>query len=686
MTLRNSSTPTLCRILAVLTGLIFLAGCGGGSSGGGGGTTPTAPAVSLSTTSLTFTTSQNVGTSGTLSITVNNTGTATLVFSSFAVTGTNAGDFVAQTSACGASVSAGGSCAISVTFTPSASGTRIATLTITDNASNSPQTVNLSGTGVVPTVSLLPSTLTFASQFQGIQSTPQVVTLTNNTSAVLAISSITASGEFSSPTTTCGSSVAASGGTCTITVTFTPTTAGPLTGTLTVTDNASGSPQTVSLTGTGYSNTVAVNVNFGPNGNTQNPITNYYNGIYATVTVCAPGTTNCVAIPDVLVDTGSVGLRVLSSQLGSLSLPPVTVGGAALDECFSFIDSYTWGPVQMATVQIAGETASQIPAASGGTANSGVPIQVITLNGTPPATVTYQGRSYYTPCTTGNPTPINSDTVTALGANGILGIGNTPQDCGSDCVSQAETSPNYILCPTGTTCELTAVPLAQQVWNPVAAFATTDTNGVVIELPAIGGNPDVGAATVTGSLVFGIGTQTCPGSPPGCTPNALGNAQVYAVDANTSFPSIVFQGVTYYDSAPHYNYSFLDTGSNALYISDNGTLGGISDCYLNGVVSNSNDTGYYCPSSTLNLTGIVVKDYNGVSSLAPISLNIANGQTLFNTGNAAFDNVGGPGGTSPTNDTFDFGLPFFFGRNVYIGISGTTPPTGASAPYGYWAF
>src|SRR5208282_1688777 len=192
-----------------------------------------------------------------------------------------------------------------------------------------------------------------------------------------------------------------------------------------------------------------------------------------------------------------------------------------------------------------------------------------------------------------------------------------------------------------------------------------------------------GAATATGSLVFGIGTQTCPaGSPAGCTSNALGSAKVYAQDQYGNFPSLVFQGVTYnLVNDPNY-FTVFDTGSNALFVSDGTTLG-ISDCIIG-----STDIGYYCPNSTLATT-VDLTDDNNVST-GSIPLSIANALNLFAANSyqfAAFNNLGGEsGGTDAASDSFDFGLPFFFGRNVFVGIMGTTPPNSVSAPNGYYAF
>ena len=210
------------------------------------------PAVSLSPTSLAFG-SQHVGTTSTAqTVTLSNTGNAALSITSLAVKGTNGSNF-AQTNTCGSSVAAGAHCTISVTFTPSASGSRTASVSITDNASGSPQTVSLSGTGTAALVSLSPTSLAFGNQSVGTTSTAQTLTLSNTGNAALSITSLALTGTNASDfaqTNTCGSSVAA-GANCTISVTFTPSASGSRTASVSITDNASGSPQTVSLSGTG---------------------------------------------------------------------------------------------------------------------------------------------------------------------------------------------------------------------------------------------------------------------------------------------------------------------------------------------------------------------------------------------------------------------------------------------------
>ncbi len=211
-----------------------------------------APQVSLSPPSVSFG-NQQTGTSSTpQSVSLSNTGTAALIISSIAVTGANNGDF-SQSNNCGSTVAAGAGCNINVTFTPAATGTRSAAITVTDNAGDSPESAALSGTGVAPAATLAPASLAFGNQQVGTSSASQGVTLTNTGTAALTIGSITITGANSgdfSQSNNCGSSVAAGAG-CTITVTFTPAATGSRTASIAVTDNASGSPQSVALSGSG---------------------------------------------------------------------------------------------------------------------------------------------------------------------------------------------------------------------------------------------------------------------------------------------------------------------------------------------------------------------------------------------------------------------------------------------------
>ena len=243
--------------LSVILAAAWQVACGGGGSTGAA-ITPPAPVASIAPGSLAFGNQTINTTSATQTVTLTNTGNAALSIAGITVIGTNAGDF-AQTNACGSSVAAGANCTITVTFTSTATGARAGTLIVTDNnngTAGSTQTVSLSGTGTsvpAPVVSLSVLSLAFGNQTVNTNSTAQTVTLTNTGNAALSIAGITVTGTNASDFTqsnTCGSSVAAAAN-CTISVTFTPVASGSRTASVSITDNASGSPQAVSLSGTG---------------------------------------------------------------------------------------------------------------------------------------------------------------------------------------------------------------------------------------------------------------------------------------------------------------------------------------------------------------------------------------------------------------------------------------------------
>jgi hypothetical protein len=217
------------------------------------GTGVAAPVVNLSSLGIVFPNTNVNATSLQQSVTLTNTGNATLNISSISVSGANAADFNV-TNTCGSAVAASANCSIDGTFTPSATGARNAIVTITDDAADSPQTISLSGTGqLAPTATLSANSLTFTAQLIGSISSAQSVTLTNNGNAALSITSIALTGmnagDFAE-TDTCGTSVAASAN-CTIDVTFTPTAADSRDAYVTITDSASGSPHSITLHGTG---------------------------------------------------------------------------------------------------------------------------------------------------------------------------------------------------------------------------------------------------------------------------------------------------------------------------------------------------------------------------------------------------------------------------------------------------
>jgi Protein of unknown function (DUF3443) len=366
------------------------------------------------------------------------------------------------------------------------------------------------------------------------------------------------------------------------------------------------------------------------------PVNAYANGAFASVTVCVPGTSTCQTIDGVLVDTGSSGLRIVSSVL-TIPLPQQKApSGSPVAECLQFLGSYTWGPVQTADVQIAGEKAASTP------------IQMLS-----DTDFTVPGA-----CSNGFP---SANTVATLGANGILGVGPAGQDCGTYC-EQVQTSNfnPYYECSSATSCQAVSESLAQQVINPVALFPT-DNNGIIIELPTVSGS----VATVNGSMVFGIGTQSN---------NALGSAKIYTMDSSLSF-TVSYKGTPY-------SGSFIDSGSNGYFFLDSSIVPALTDCS-----TSSGASGFYCPSSTQNFS-VTNQGVNGATGT--VNFSIANAQTLFaNTTATAFSQLGGPSiippatGTSSIPPYFDWGLPFFYGRNVYTAIEKASTP-GGTGPY--WAY
>ncbi|MDP9115014.1 MAG: DUF3443 domain-containing protein, partial [Acidobacteriota bacterium] len=241
-------------------------------------------------------------------------------------------------------------------------------------------------------------------------------------------------------------------------------------------DNSSSTGSTTPVTTT-VNNVQPVVVDSGPSLNGQ-PI-GANDELFTTVTICVPGTTTCQSIDHVLVDTGSTGLRLLGSQI-TLTLPFVTdTGNNQIGNCVQYADtSYQWGPLVKVDVQMAGEAASSVPIQIAGQANF---------------------ASAPTDCRVGGTA---ADTLLSLGAKGILGVGLFRQDCGPACASSSPPAV-YFSCPSSG-CTRTSVALTGQLQNPVWMFPA-DNNGLAIVLPQVGAS---GAVSVSGSMIFGIGTQS----------------------------------------------------------------------------------------------------------------------------------------------------------------------------------
>jgi hypothetical protein len=239
------------------------------------------------------------------------------------------GDFAVLTSGttCGTQLAKSSSCVIAVTFTPTATGSRNGTLTLTSNALSTAAVFPLTGTGTTPTVGLNPTTVAFGNQAEGTTSAALTITLTNSGNGALTINSISLSG--TNPTdfaqiNTCGGTVAANGGQCTINVTFTPTSLGIRTASVLISDNATGSPQTVALTGTGIagSGTLTLTPSTVAFGNVALGSTS----VAQSVAITNSSTTQTLTVSGIVI-TGSSDFSILTTTCSATPFT-LTVGGS----------------------------------------------------------------------------------------------------------------------------------------------------------------------------------------------------------------------------------------------------------------------------------------------------------------------------------------------------------------------
>jgi len=367
----------------------------------------------------------------------------------------------------------------------------------------------------------------------------------------------------------------------------------------------------------GPPNVETVTVDAGPAGATFASV----NTPFISVKVCVPATTTCQTIDHIWVDTGSSGLRIIASVLTGVTLPAEKdSGGNPFAECYQFVDGTIWGSLAVAdiTLPVSMETAANVH------------VHII-------------GDPAY-PTVGSGCTGVPVSTVAAFGANGIIGIGPFAQDCGSACVAAVTPLPVYYSCPSPSTCAAANVGLTLQVQNPVTLF-TTDNNGVIVELPAVG---IAGSTPITGSLVFGIGTRAN---------NALGTATVLPEDPITGYITGTYKGTVYVNG-------YLDSGSNGNYFTDSSLT-----------LCPSPNGGFYCPTSTMSETA-TLKGTSATTLTANFS--VANATTLFsNTTYTAFSNLGGPI-SDPM--AFDLGLAFFYGHNVFTAIENANT-SGGIGPY-----
>lgn len=368
----------------------------------------------------------------------------------------------------------------------------------------------------------------------------------------------------------------------------------------------------------------------------------FVNVVTTSVTICVPGTGNCQTIPNVHVDTGSSGLRLLASAV-RLALPTVNSGnGSRLHACAAFADGVTWGPLAAADVRLGSQTSATVS------------IQLI-KDGSDGAAVPSDCSDMGTV----------EDSAALLGSNGVLGIGVFQEDCGGACVSTPVGM--YYACTAAGACSDSTLALASQIKNPVAALPAHN-NGVLLQLPAISPN---GAVSVTGSLILGIGTSsnnTLSGTP----------ITVPASGIRAGYFTASYNGRT----LPN---SFIDSGSSVYFVDD----GSIPTCPSNTASGDLSD--WYCPGSANALSAlnfsITLTGSNGTATSS--SFSVANTQYLFGQAGAAnlwaFSNLGAPAGGT-FGASLDLGLPFFYGKTVFTAIEQRSTPYGTGPYFAFQAF
>jgi sugar lactone lactonase YvrE len=475
------------------------------------GTGTGTPQISFSPTSWSFG-NQVVSTSSTAeSITVTNPGNASLTISSVTITGTNSGDF-SQTNNCSTVAAGSGSCTIQVTFTPSATGSRSASISVSDNASGSPHTVSLSGTGTAPQISFSPSSWGFGNQLINTSSTAESITVTNPGTATLTVSGVsitgTNAGDFSQ-TNNC-STVAAGSGSCTIQVTFTPSAAGSRSASISVSDNASGSPHTVALTGTG----TAPQISFSPSSwSFGNQLINT-SSTAESITVTNPGTATLTISAVSITGTNAADF----SQTNNCSTVAAGSGSCTIQVTFtpsatgsrsasiSVTDSASGSPH---TVSLSGTgTAPQISFSPSSWSFGNQPINTsstaesITVTNPGTATLTISGVSI-TGTNAGDFSQTNNCSTVAAGSGSCtIQVTFTPSATGSRSASISVTdsaagSPHTVtLTGTGTAAQISFSPTSWSFGNQLFNTSSTAESITVT-------NPGTATLTISGVSITG---------------------------------------------------------------------------------------------------------------------------------------------------------------------------------------
>lgn len=497
----------------------------------GSGTTSTGGSASASPTSLTWGNVAFGNTGGAKTVTLTNSGSSAISFSGITFTGADPNDFYA-TNTCGTSVAASGICTASVYFRPTTAGTRTAVLNLNDSASNSPQTVSLSGTGTSNTsgsVTTSPSSLNFGSVDVGSSSSTMSAALSNATASSITISGVSITGsDYSISSNGCGSTLASSAS-CSVSVIFKPTTGGTRAATLSFADSASNSPQVVSLTGSGISSSSGtataspMSITFG-----SFPVDTASGTRF--VTLKNNGTTTfsirSISIPntsDFYETTQSCGTGLAPSATCTIQVifDPTTTGTRTATLTIS--DGASNSPQTVALIGTGTPAPTTSLAISPGSSSWGSQTVGTTVNKS--FTLTAGGSGSLT---------INS--ITTVGVNGVTDRGTGDFKIVSNTCSST-------LAAGSNPCTITVSFNPSAIGNRVALLSVADTGIASPQTAEISGNGAYSAAQCAGSgscaITVDFGSRS--GSQVPIAANILGSEYIESLPSNPN-RTTVFQG------------------------------------------------------------------------------------------------------------------------------------------------
>jgi hypothetical protein len=348
-----------------------------------------------------------------------------------------------------------------------------------------------------------------------------------------------------------------------------------------------------------------------------------------TITVCTPGGDQCKTIPNILLDSGSDGLRLFANTLPS-GLPKISSTSESLSICSTLGGGVSlWGPFVTGDVILGTERAT------------GVPIQTID----PGFSKAPDGCSN-----------LAQGPESFFGLNGILGIGGGLRDFSK--ISKAPTNGYYACtddscrkCPIDQTLSWntcgSGFPASPKDYNPIG-FLPSDNNGWILQLPA---PPEEGIASVTGTLTLGLGTRDNNAAPSTLT--------IFHIDSK-GYLSVLFQDTVYN--------AVLDTGTAEWLFPK--PLDGVSRCGDSGALAE-----LYCPATPQIFQATLFNNKVSPMISKEIDFELENLHSLQSLGANTVSGLSLPS-SSIVDGSFLLGMPFFLGRTVYYGLSGAQTPLG----------